>query len=320
MARFAVTGATGFVGRRVCADLRAAGHEVWALVRRQGSAPAGTRELLSTAEAFADAEGLLRGAAPAVLLHLAGRAHVMAEMLSDPLPAYRRANRDSTENLALAAAAAGVRRMVFVSSVKVLGEGGGAPYTAASEAAPDDPYGISKWEGEQALWSVAARTGLEGVVLRPPLVYGPGVRANFLRLLRLADSAWPLPLGAPSGGRSMIHVGNLAHALLCAGTHPAAAGGTFLVSDGPALDTGRWVARVRRLLGRPERLVAVPTAWLTAIANLLGQRALAVRLFAPLEVDDAAIRQQLGWQPPFTLDTALAETLAWYREKAVARG
>jgi nucleoside-diphosphate-sugar epimerase len=208
-----------------------------------------------------------------------------------------------------------VRRFVFISSIKVNGEERATPYTDADTPAPEDAYALSKWEAEQGLRQIAAETGLEVVILRPPLVYGPGVGANFLALLRAVACGVPLPLGAISNQHSLIYVGNLVDAMLRCIEHPAAAGKTFLVSDSEAVSTPELVRRMAAALGRPARLVALPVPLLRAAATLAGKSALAIRLLDSLSVDDTSIRRDLGWTPPFTLDEGLRETAAWYANR-----
>jgi len=246
------------------------------------------------------------------VVHLAARVHVMRDVAADPLAQYRAVNVDGTLNLARQAAAAGVRRFVFISSIKVNGEERAAAYTEADTPAPEDAYALSKWEAEQGLRQIAAQTGLEVVILRPPLVYGPGVGANFLALMHAVARGIPLPLGAIDNRRSLIFVGNLADAILCCLEHPAAAGKTFLISDGEDVSTPALVRRMAAALGRPARLVALPIPVLRAAAALVGKSALAIRLLDSLTIDGTAIRHTLGWSPPFTLDEGLRETAAWY--------
>lgn len=303
-----VTGANGFVGRAVRTVLRQAGHATLPAVRR----PSGLAEerVVGDIDPATDWRAALSGVESVV--HLAARVHVMNDSAMDPLTAFRSINTAGTLNLARQCAAAGVRRFVFVSSVKVNGEERAAPYTEADAPAPEDAYALSKWEAEQGLRQIAAETGLEVVILRPPLVYGPGVGANFLALLRAVARGMPLPLGAIDNRRSLIYVGNLAAAILCCLEHPAAAGKTFLVSDGEDVSTSGLVRRMAAALGRPARLLPVPPALLRFAARLAKKSALAIRLLDSLTVDSSAIRRELGWSPPFTLDEGLRETAAWY--------
>ena len=314
MSRVLVTGAGGFIGTSLCRLLGDRGFDVVAGVRDEAGAT-GTHPIarignLSDLSVLSDA---LAGVE--YVVHLAARAHVTSETSRDPLAEYRRTNVEGTRLVARAAARAGVRRLVFLSSVKVNGERtDAAPFTEDDPPAPVDPYGISKWEADQALDEVAAAAGPETVILRSPLVYGPGVRANFLALLKLCDSPLPLPVAAITGNRrSLIYLGNLNDAVHCALTHGAAAGQRYLVRDRDDVSTAVLVRRIRAALGRPDRLVPVPPGCLGAGLTLAGKRAAADRLLGSLAIDDARIGRELGWTPPFTMFAGLAATVAWYR-------
>ncbi len=311
--RVLVTGATGFIGSSLCRVLAAEGFDVIAGVRRDGGAPGAEVRVLGDLGVETDLSAALDGVD--AVMHLAARAHVMAEGAADPLAEYRRINRDGTRRLAEAAMAAGVARFVFLSSVKVNGEATrGDPVTEDDTPAPEDAYGTSKWEAEQALAELSAGGGIETVVLRAPLVYGPGVKANFLSLLRLCDTALPLPLGGIDGNRrSLIYLGNLADALRRAMVHAAAAGRTYLVRDSEDVSTAGLVRRIRRALGRPPRLVPVPAGALRAALVATGRRAAADRLLGSLAVDASRVNRELGWTPPYTLDQGLHATVSWYR-------
>lgn len=313
--RVLVTGATGFVGAALVPALRARGHVVRAALRREPAAcDADERVVVGDLAPGTDWRAAVDGVDAVV--HLAARVHVMHDAAADPLAEFRRVNVEGTVALARAAAAAGVRRFVFVSSIKVNGEGT-APGTAYSERdppAPRDPYGRSKAEAETALRAVSAETGIEVVIVRPPLVYGPGVRANFLRLLAWAERGVPLPFGAVDNRRSLVYVGNLADALVACVEHPAAAGCVFLVSDGEDLSTGDLVRRIARALGRQPRLLPVPAGLLGGLARLAGRGAEADRLLGSLRVDPSALRERLGWSPPHRVDDALAATARWFTE------
>jgi nucleoside-diphosphate-sugar epimerase len=253
------------------------------------------------------------------VVHLAARVHVLDDPAADPLAAYREVNVDGALRLARSAADAGVRRFVFVSSIKVNGEAThGAPFTEASPPNPVDPYGISKWEAEQGLRQIAGETGLEVVILRPPLVYGPGVKANFRRLLAGVDRGAPFPFGAIHNRRSLVFVGNLADAIVSAVEHPAAAGETFLVSDGPAVSSPELVRAIAHALGRRPRLLDVPPSLLTLAGRVLRRDAVVQRLLGSLEIDSSRIRTTLDWTPPYTMQQGLAETASWWRARADA--
>ncbi len=311
--RVLVTGANGFVGTRLCRDLLASGHEVVAAVRKPDLAPPGTRPFrIEELGPRTDWSGALEGVRR--VIHLAARVHVMRDDAQDPLTEHRRINTEGTRALGEAAAASGVQRFVFVSSVKVNGEATarGARFHPDTPPAPVDPYGIAKWEAERALREIEARGKLQVVVVRPPLVYGPAVRANFRALLRLCRMGVPLPFGAVDNRRSLVFVGNLSAALCTAATHPAAAGRTYFASDDADLSTGELVRRIGQAMGKTIRLLPVPTTWLRLGARALGRGDMIERLVGSLCVDAGPLRRELGWCPPFPVDSALRETTDWY--------
>lgn len=316
--RVLVTGATGFVGRAVTAALVAHRRDVRRALRTvaQASPGAGVTDVVTgDLDARTPWEAALAGVD--AVIHLAARVHVLDERAADPLAEFRRVNVEGTRALAQACVRHGVCRLVHVSTVKVHGEAThGRPFTEADRPAPEDPYGVSKMEAEAALQAVARDTGLEVVVVRPPLVYGPGVGANFLALLRAVDRGLPLPLGAVRNRRSLVYVGNLVDALVRCVDHPAAAGGTFLVDDGAAVSSPELVRAIALALGRPARLLPVPPAWLRLAGALTGRRAAVERLLSDLEVDSGALRRTLDWMPPWTPAEGLADTVAWYRRPA----
>jgi len=234
----------------------------------------------------------------------------MNDAAQDPLALYRATNTEATLNLARQAAKAGVKRFVFISTIKVNGEGRVAAYRETDAPTPEDAYAISKWEAEQGLQRIARETGLEVVILRPPLVYGPGVKANFLRLMRTVERGWPLPLGAIHNQRSLLYLGNLVDAIRVCVEHPAAAGQTFLLDDGEPVSTPELIRAVARAMGRPAHLLAVPVSVLELAGALLGKRAAVARLTGSLYVDSSAIRSRLGWRPPYSMEAGLAATAA----------
>lgn len=314
-----ITGAAGFVGSNLCKYL-APRHALRLAVRtlpaseplRSFGEVIGVGNVCGTTDWSASLTGVH------AVVHLANRAHVMRETAADPAAACREVNVDGTRRLAEQAAAAGVRRLVYLSSVKVLGEQTQSQvFSESSMPAPEDPYGQSKWEAEQALQEVAAKTGLEVVVLRPPLVYGPGVGANFLRLMRCVASGIPLPVSAIHNRRSLIYVGNLASAIEACLSHPAAAGRTYLVSDGQPVSTAQLVSLLASGLAVSNRSWPLPPALLRLTGAVTGMSGAISRLVDALEVDDAAIRRDLAWQPPFSMVEGLRETAAAYRVSAV---
>jgi nucleoside-diphosphate-sugar epimerase len=256
-------------------------------------------------------EAALRGIDAVV--HLAARVHVMRDVAGDPLAEYRRVNTDGTLKLARAALRCGARRLVFMSTVKVNGERTTAgPFSDRDVPVPADPYAVSKWEAEKGLAEIAGLTGLQVLSLRPPLVYGPGVKGNFLRLLELVRSRVPLPLASVANSRSMIYVGNLASAIERALRIEPAVQGSFLVSDDADLSTPQLVRRLGAAMGRPARLVAFPPAVLLALGRVLGKGDEVMRMIESLRVDCSGIKQQLQWVVPFTVEQGLKETADWF--------
>ena len=242
-----------------------------------------------------------------VVIHTAARAHVMKDEVPDPLAEYRKVNVDGTLNLARQAAEAGVRRFIFISSIKVNGEQTplNKPFTAEDTPAPEDAYGISKMEAEQGLHALAAETGMEVVIIRPPLVYGPGVKGNFVSMIKLVEKGLPLPLGAIHNKRSLVALDNLVDLIITCIDHPAAANQVFLAGDGEDLSTTELLQGVAKAMGKPSRLVPVPAGLLMFGATVLGKKAMAQRRLGSLQVDISKARNLLGWQPPLSVDEEL---------------
>jgi len=316
----AVTGAAGFVGRAVCRLLAERGHKVAGLVRTAGAnLPSGVAEKVcgdleqaaARPELFANAD---------VVLHLAARVHRMHEDAADPLAAHRAANRDLALALARSAAEAGVRRFVLASTVKVMGENSppGRPFTEADRPLPLDPYGVSKLEAEEGLFALAREGRMEAVALRPPLVYGPGVRANFEKLVGVVARGIPLPFGLVKNRRSFLHVDNLALAFCLSAERPEAANRVFLVRDGRDLSTAELIRLIGEGLGRPARLLPVPPALLRFGAACLGKGDVAARLLGDLCVDDAALRRDLGFAPPLDAEEGIRATARSFAEGGAA--
>jgi nucleoside-diphosphate-sugar epimerase len=256
-----------------------------------------------------------------VVIHLAGRVHVAKETAVSPLAAYREVNTAGTEQLARAAAAAGIKRLVYVSTIKVNGEQTvSAPFTEADAPRPVDAYAISKWESEQALHRIGTESGLEIVILRPPLVYGSGVGANFSRLLHLVQRCIPLPLASVSNRRSLIYVQNLADAILVSATHPRATGQTFLISDGEDVSTPELIRRIAEVMGLPSRMFRCAPSLLNAVASIVGKSAEVGRLLGSLAMDSTRFRSETGWIPPYSLSQGLRETIEWYLSNKLPTG
>lgn len=252
-----------------------------------------------------------------VIVHCAARVHVMHEKGADGLAAFRKINVEGTVRLARCAAGCGVKRFIFISSIKVNGEGTprNKTFKATDLPAPVDAYGISKREAEDALRQVCEETGMELVVIRPPLVYGPGVKANFLSMVRWLDRGIPLPLGAIDNRRSLVAIGNLTDLVLTCIDHPAAAGEIFLVSDGEDLSTTQLLHRTALALNKSARLVAVPAGLLQAAASMVGKSGIAERLCGNLQVDIQRTCELLGWRPPINTEKALRQTVEHYRDE-----
>jgi nucleoside-diphosphate-sugar epimerase len=293
----AVTGASGFVGSALVAQLAARKFNVHQ-VPRSSVEIAGTQ----------------------CVIHCAARAHIMRDEALDPLTEYRRVNVQGTLNLARQAAVVGVKRFVFLSSVKVNGEstdGLPRPFGARNdgvgdEPRPEDAYGLSKWEAEQGLWEIASQTGMEVVVVRPPLVYGPGVKGNFARLVDLVRSGVPLPLAAVNNRRSFIGLDNLVDLLIRCVDHPKAAGQTLLISDGQDLSTPELLRMIANAMGRPARLFPVPVPLLRLAGRVFGRQNEVDRLVGSLQVDSSATYELLGWTPAMSVEEGVGRMVRGY--------
>ncbi|MFJ2487783.1 UDP-glucose 4-epimerase family protein [Pseudomonas sp. NPDC087639] len=313
--RVLVTGASGFVGEAVIFRLLLDGKftpiaAMRASTRLNGLCPVVPFDLCRP-------ESMPVLSSVDVVIHCAARVHVMNETAIDSLSAFRQANVEGTVWLARQAASCGVKRFVFISSIKVNGEstGRGALFRADDEPAPLDPYGISKCEAEVALRRIGAKTGMEVVVIRPPLVYGPGVKANFLVMMRWLDRGLPLPFGMLDNRRSLVSLGNLADLIVTCIEHPAAANQTFLVSDGEDLSTSQLLLHMARAMDKLAILLPVPTVLLKLLGSAFGKSSAIDRLCGSLQVDIGPTQKMLGWQPPLSAEKAFRETADYYLEK-----
>jgi nucleoside-diphosphate-sugar epimerase len=250
------------------------------------------------------------------VVHLAARVHVMTDHAPDPLQEFRRVNVVWTDQLARLAALQGIRRFVYLSSIKVNGEQTVVPFTEQDTPKPQDPYGTSKWEAEQALARVSTQTGMETVVVRSPLVYGPGVRGNFLQLLNILLRGIPLPLASIRNQRSLVYLGNLVDALARCVQDPRAAGRTYFVSDSEDLSTPDLIRRLRIAMGSKVCLWPCPTPFLYWMGQVAGKREIIDRLAGSLQVNSSKIQTELDWHQPFTVDDGLSETAAWFRARS----
>lgn len=312
--RVLVTGATGFVGSTlVRALIRKTGIDVVGVVRSpDATLPKGAATFRVDGLTPEQDWGAVLPGTDAVV-HCAARAHVMHEQSADPLAEFRKINVEATLNLARQSAEAGVRRFVFISTIKVNGEKteAGRPFNADQPPNPVDSYGVSKMEAEAGLQALARGTGMELVIIRPPLIYGPGVKANFLAMMRWLRRGIPLPLGAVTENqRSLVAVDNLVDLIAICLDHPAAANQTFLVSDGEDISTAELLRRLGAVLGRPARLFPVPAGLLRSAAAMLGRQEIAQRLCSSLVVDIGKTRDLLNWSPPVSVDEGLRRAAA----------
>lgn len=319
-----VTGANGFVGLSLCQEIVSKEWSVWGTVRSLSQANALPSKVQSILiDSLVNAK-LLENVLSEIdcVVHLAARVHQMNDIAVDPLEAFREVNTHATANLARLATAKGVKRFVYISSIKVNGEGNNFStkqtdnssnvYTEEDLPTPQDPYGISKLEAEQSLHQIASETGLEVVILRPPLIYGPKVKANFLQLLRLVKLGIPLPFGSIKNARSLLYIGNFVNAISTCIDHPKAAGQTFLISDGEDVSTPELIRRIAKALGQRDRLFSMQYSWLESIGRLTRKSSTIERLTGSLRVNSRKIQQTLNWKPPFTLEQGLQATADWY--------
>jgi nucleoside-diphosphate-sugar epimerase len=317
MMRCLITGGSGFVGRALTSHVLASGCEVRLSLRQPPSADqiVGVETVeIGSLSLKNDWTAALRNVDR--IVHLAARAHVMNDNSSDPMAEFRRVNVEGTANLARQAAAAGVRRFVYLSSIKVNGEftQEGRPFTANDTPAPDDPYGVSKHEAEQLLRQIATETGMQVVIIRPPLVYGPGVKANIESMMRWLARGVPLPLAAATQNqRSLVALDNLVDLIMVCLSHPAAANQTFLVSDGEDLSTAGLLRRMGAALGQPARLFYVPPSMLKLGAQVVKKPGLYQRLCGSLQLDIVKTRQVLGWSPLVSVDEGLRRAAEGFR-------
>jgi UDP-N-acetyl-alpha-D-quinovosamine dehydrogenase len=308
-----VTGATGFIGRHVCEYLHSAGFQVRVAVRTSRNLPEAWRHV-EIGDIGPETSWDIALAGVECIVHLASYSPAPGANAAEVEAAYRRVNVEGSERLARAAAEAGIRRLIYVSTVKVNGEVTVAEeaFTAAMPPRPRDIYGKSKWRAEQIVREIGADSALETVTLRLPLVYGPQVRGNYLALLRLVERGLPVPLRCVRNRRSMLYVKNLAHAIGYCLDAPGARGQIYLLSDGEDLSTPDLIKRIGVCMGHPARLWPVPVVMLRGAGYLFGKRAMVERLTGSLRVDSNKIREQIAWTPPFSVDEGLRATVKWY--------
>jgi nucleoside-diphosphate-sugar epimerase len=318
MSKILVTGATGFVGRVLCQSLVKDGHTVRAAIRSAEKLSFLSEKIefsvVGEIGPYTDWAKPLRGVD--TVIHLAARVHVMNETAVNPLDAHRRINVDGTKKLADVAVEAKVRRIIYLSTIKVNGEKtDDAPFIEEDQPHPDDPYARSKWEAEQILHHIASEIGIGIVIIRSPLVYGPCVGGNFLRLLNWINKDIPLPLGSVRNKRSLIFVKNLVDAIIACIDHPNAEGNTFLVNDDHDISTPDLIRLIASAMGREPRLIPFSPFLLNAIGKFSGKDPEVERLIGSLCIDSSKIRKVLGWKPPFTVEEGIYETVKWYKSR-----
>jgi nucleoside-diphosphate-sugar epimerase len=314
MTSILVTGANGFVGAALSVEALKRGMTIKSVARNAAKLPDRVRHFeIGNIDGDTDWAAALRYVD--VVVHLAARVHVMDDTSIDPLAEFRKINVQGTENLARQAAKAGVKRFVFASSIKVNGEQtvSGQKFSENDVPNPQDAYGVSKWEAEQVLHQIFRETGMELVILRLPLVYGPSVKGNFIQMMKAVSAGIPLPLASVRNSRSLVYLGNLVDALITCATHPAAAGQTYLIGDGEDVSTPALLRQLAEALGVPARLLPFPPGLLKFAGRLTGKSAQVERLLGSLQIDSSKIRRELGWQPPFSMAQGLAATADWYR-------
>jgi len=313
--RILVTGAGGFIGRALCAALSRRGASIAGVSRdiskldSRFCTPVQVRDIGSDT----DWSGLVDEVDAVV--HLAARAHILREAAAYPLELFRHTNLRGTERLARSAAAAGVKRLIYVSTIGVngLSTPAGARFSETDLPAPHNDYALSKWEAEQALSRISTETGLKVVIVRPPLVYGDDAPGNFERMIKILRRGIPLPFASVDNHRDLVYVGNLVDALIACTSHPAAAGQTYLVSDGEDISTSDLLRRLGAAMGRPARLFSCPPALLQLAGKLSGRSTQVERLLGSLQIDSGKIRRELNWTPPYSLQQGLQATAEWYR-------
>ena len=315
MAKILITGATGFVGRSLVPALKAAGHEVRCAVTKKVDWLDAEQVLINKIELQRDWREALQGMDTVV--HLAARVHVMQDKSTSPLDAYLQVNSFATKILAEQAALHKIKRFIFISSIKVNGEVtvSGKPFTEEINQQPEDPYGLSKLQGEQYVQKICANTGMEYVILRPPLVYGPGVKANFLKMLQLVKKDWPLPFAKVQNKRHFIYIDNFVSAICAVINNANAANQVYLVSDAEAFSLSQLLQNIGQGMDVQVKLLPVPVALMTYAFKLIGLNELNSRLFDSLELSTDKIQAQLGWTPPVSSKEGLGKTAKWYQHE-----
>jgi nucleoside-diphosphate-sugar epimerase len=306
-----VTGATGFIGNKLCQVLSMRGDAVVAVARKQVNIDTNITVINKVLSKDTDWQDCLKDID--VVIHLAGRAHVMNDVSENPYQAYADINIDATKQLAEQAALSGVKRFIYLSSIKVNGERTkDIAFSETDSPQPEDDYGKTKYEAEKALNSIGKDTGMEVVIIRPPLVYGEGVKANFKSLIKLAQLNIPLPFGAIRNKRSLVYIENIIDFILLCTHHPSAANQTFLISDDDDVSITRLIQEIKEASGKRSLLIPVPQSWLKFVLQLIGKSSLSDRLLGNLQVDMTKAKTLLDWKPPFTVEQGINKTIEAY--------
>ncbi|WP_135081447.1 SDR family oxidoreductase [Terasakiella sp. SH-1] len=307
MTRVLVTGATGFVGSRLCQFLNEQSISVRGSTRRPPHTHNQKIEYINIGDINNDTNWQDALKNIDIVVHCAARVHIMNDIADNPLEEFRKTNVEGTRQLADQAAQHGVKRFIFLSSIKVNGESSSPnfPFKNSDRPHTEDPYGQSKWEAEQALNAIAAKSNMEVCIIRPSLIYGPGVKANFKRLQNLATKGWPVPFGSLNNLRSYVFIDNLCDCIKICLTHPQAANQTFLISDGHDLSVRQLYEKLCFAQGHKAKLINIPAKWMELIAKVLGKQDQVGRLTQYLQVDSTPLQSKLGWQPPVSVDQAI---------------
>lgn len=312
-----VTGATGFVGKPLVDNLILKVNNVRVLVRKELTCVSEKVEkiIVDDLSSVDDWTEILQSVD--VVIHCAARVHIMNDLVADPLIEFRKVNVNATLKLARKAAEVGIKRFIFISSIKVNGEmtEPGQSFKPDERCQPEDPYGLSKYEAEQGLLKIAAKTDMEVVIIRPPLVYGPGVKANFYLMMKWVNKGIPLPLGAINNQRSFLALDNLVDFIIHCIDHPQAANEVFLISDSEDISTKELLKKVAKAFGKKPRLIPVPVKLMTLVAKLIRKSDVADRLLGSLQVDGSKAQNLLGWEPVVTMDEQLKKIADRYNEK-----
>ncbi len=314
MSKVLITGSNGFLGKALCKSLLIKKYMIHASTRSKNhNFP---QEIVNFDVGDICSKTKWQNALLNIecIIHCAARTHVMKEKKYNILKSYRKINVDGTKNLAIQAASMGVKRFIFISSIKVNGEQtiGSSSFNTSSIPSPEDAYGISKWEAEQTLWDISKKTGLEVVIIRPPLIYGEGVKGNFLNLLDIIYRGVPLPLASIKNKRSFVGLQNLIDLIIRCINNPKAAGNTFLISDLETVSTSELINKLAKLMNKSSNLFSLPTFLIKLIASLTGKSLEVKRLLSSLQVDSSKTREVLDWTPSFSLDEGLEKTVKWY--------